>query len=152
MYIRHTPFNCLEVQMLIATKCSGDGSSHQRHHIPDWAWSCHRPYIMMQGVHLRCTILDRLDVLLKLDNEKKFFDGLEHNSKFDVIVIGGRQQSKSFQAAFFKNAPINAVEQPRQNLLTMRTFTGSFGQPNHTLRTRTIHTTRRECVDADLRG
>jgi len=64
-------------------------------------------------------VLIRIDCLVKLDNESKFFTGLEHNSKFDVIVIGEADIRSEFDAAFFKKAEISAVEMLKDLLFSM---------------------------------
>ena len=64
--------------------------------------------ILPSGVHndlesfpLRLKWLPWLDTLAKFDNERRIFEGLEHNSKFDVIHIDKGKEKGEFQAAFF---------------------------------------------------
>ncbi|MCP4457181.1 MAG: hypothetical protein GY816_04005, partial [Cytophagales bacterium] len=50
---------------------------------------------------LRQRWLPSLDLLIKFDNEKNIFEGLEHNSKFNLLVIGINNHQNYFKAAFF---------------------------------------------------
>src|SRR5262249_4625535 len=42
-----------------------------------------------------------LDVLIKFDNERKIFSGLEHNSKFDILMITVCERIPTSRVVFF---------------------------------------------------
>lgn len=77
--------------------------------------------ICPSGVHndlgslaLRQRWLPWVRLIVKFDNERKIFSGLEHNSKFDVLVLGREKQNSSsggeFPAAFFSFRNTDAFE------------------------------------------
>lgn len=81
--------------------------------------------ILPSGLHtdreclaLRREIFPHWEYLAKLDNEAQFFSGLEHNSKFDVIVLDKQRRFHELHAAFYKKAPLDAVERHTQVVLT----------------------------------
>ncbi len=49
---------------------------------------------------LRKQFIPYLELLVKFDNEKLIFQGLEHNSKFDILIIGASSK-ETFKGAFF---------------------------------------------------
>ncbi|MCL4299154.1 MAG: hypothetical protein KJ077_25685 [Anaerolineae bacterium] len=73
--------------------------------------------ILPSGVHndlgsleLRKRWLPSLDVLIKFDNERRIFQGLEHNSKFDVLVIQINTQTPLSKMAFFAWRDANILD------------------------------------------
>ena len=59
--------------------------------------------------NLRRLFLDNLELLVKFDNEKLIFRDLEHNSKFDIIIIGS-DKSNFFYGAFFSWKDTSVLE------------------------------------------
>ncbi|PZU91794.1 MAG: hypothetical protein DCE90_19395 [Pseudanabaena sp.] len=53
------------------------------------------------SLDLRKEWLHQLDTLIKFDNEKRIFKGLEHNSKFDILIIDKSSSSSNAKVAFF---------------------------------------------------
>ena len=61
---------------------------------------------------LRKHFLPWLELLVKFDNEKRIFKGLEHNSKFDVIIINKARKLSGFLGAFLTwsdESPLNDI-------------------------------------------
>lgn len=57
---------------------------------------------------LRNLFITRLETLIKFDNEKRIFQDLEHNSKFDVLILGNENKD-TFNAAFFSWRDANVL-------------------------------------------